>query len=173
MLCTRTVGPWNICSAGLPFVRHLVLIARALLALTLLYSGAIKLLGPFAFLDAVLRYELVGPTIATVVAATLPWVEVVCGVLLLPRRSAVAAGWVAFALGAVFILAQASALLRGLEIGCGCVRGPASEPIGVLSLARAGVVLLGGLAIAVLSQTAESRRLTGNSPQAGEGSIAA
>ncbi len=153
-------------------VRVLSLILRIVLALALVYSGATKALAPFAFLDAVLRYELIGGQVAIFVAAILPWLEIACGVALLTRRTASAAGWIAAAMGLVFVAAQLIALARGLEIACGCVGGAASEPIGAFSLIRAALVFVAGLAVAVLSQAAESKRIAANLSQATEGPVA-
>lgn len=148
------------------------LILRTMLALALIYSGATKALAPFAFLDAVLRYELVGPRVAMGVAAILPWLEIVGGVALLYRRTAVAAGWIAGSLGLVFIAAQVSALARGLEIACGCVGGSAAEPIGAFSLLRAGFVFAAGIATVVLSQAADRKGFAANSSQGTAGPVA-
>jgi hypothetical protein len=154
-------------------MRVFVFILCSALAVGLIYSGATKALAPFAFLDAVLRYELVGPRIAIVVAAILPWLEIVCGVaLLINRRTVVAGAWIAGALGLVFFGAQVSALARGLEIACGCVGGYSGEPIGAFSLLRAGLVLMAGAAIVVLSQAAESKRIAANSSHPAEAAVA-
>jgi putative oxidoreductase len=147
-------------------------IVRFVLAAGLIYSGVTKVLAPFEFLNAILRYELLGSVGSTLVAAVLPWLEIVSGVALLHRPAVRAAGWIAIAMGVAFVLAQLSALVRGLEIACGCVGGSASEPIGAFSLLRAFAVALLGTAVVVLSQAADAQRIAAKSPGSCEDPVA-
>src|SRR5215471_13189295 len=62
----------------------LAAVARWALGIVFIYMGLIKALEPVAFLKLVHQYELVHtPFLLNFIAATLPWFEVFCGVLLL------------------------------------------------------------------------------------------
>src|SRR5712672_774165 len=59
-------------------------IVRFVLGIVFVYMGMQKVLHPVEFLKLVKQYELVtSPPWLNIIAATLPWFEVFCGVLLL------------------------------------------------------------------------------------------
>jgi uncharacterized membrane protein YphA (DoxX/SURF4 family) len=59
------------------------LLARLILGGVFVYMGISKVLHPVEFLKLVKQYELVsGPPWLNMIAATLPWFEIFCGVLL-------------------------------------------------------------------------------------------
>src|SRR6266567_3098433 len=59
-------------------------LARWFLAFVFIYMGLEKALDPVTFLKLVRQYELVkNPLLLNVIASTLPWFEIICGLLLL------------------------------------------------------------------------------------------
>jgi uncharacterized membrane protein YphA (DoxX/SURF4 family) len=99
---------------------HLAL--RLVLGAFFVYASLDKIWSPAAFAKIVYQWQVVGPLPSNLVAVTLPWVELVAGLLLLAgvwrRESALV---VALML-AVFILAAASVMARGIDVeNCGCV----------------------------------------------------
>ena len=60
------------------------------------------------------------------VAATLPYLELLCGVLLLLNKRVRPALLVLLVLNLVFMLALGSLIIRGIDIDCGCF-GPAAH----------------------------------------------
>ena len=97
-------------------------VIRALLAMVYLWAGIGKIAGPFQFYLALRAYQLPVPGgVLSAVAATLPWLELVGGLMLLVRfhvETALAWAWVLFAM---FTLVTGQAWLRGLDIACGCL----------------------------------------------------
>ena len=91
------------------------------------YASYDKILHPGDFARIMYHYQIVGPSkllpplLPNLLAVTLPWVELVAGVLLIVgvwRREAAGLSGV---LLVVFILAVSSALLRGINLeNCGC-----------------------------------------------------
>ena len=62
--------------------KYLALALRIVLGGVFLYAGGLKIADPAAFAGSVAAYKLL-PTFGNyLVAATLPWVEVLCGLLL-------------------------------------------------------------------------------------------
>ncbi len=98
-------------------------VPRLLLAGLFLYSGWTKVLDPGLFARAVRGYGLLPASWVPAVSLLLPWLEIWSAVALclVPPFRAAAALWILLLLG-VFTAAKASALLRGLEIPCGCAR---------------------------------------------------
>lgn len=109
-----------------------------------LYASYEKIAKPADFARIIYHYQIVGPNgtlpplAANLLAVTLPWVEVVVGVLLVTglwRREA--AGVTAILL-VLFLIAVGSAMWRGIDIeNCGCFSVSGSGR-------RAGVFLLLG-----------------------------
>lgn len=90
-------------------------------------SAAPATSGPAAFARVIYRYQIIGPNaslpplVANLLAVTLPWIELLAGVLLISglwrREAALLAG----VLLLVFVGAVGSALWRGIDLeNCGC-----------------------------------------------------
>jgi uncharacterized membrane protein YphA (DoxX/SURF4 family) len=110
-------------------------------------TGALKILDPSAFAIEIHNYQLL-PALAPLLAASLPAIELAVGVaLVLGTRPWVRAGALAtFALMVVFTAAVASAVLRGINISCGCF-GAGSGPVTLLTVARDVALLAASVAV--------------------------
>jgi len=99
-------------------------------------TGVLKLRDPGAFATDVANYQLF-PGLAALLAATLPATEIVVGLAVIgaPPRWRRAAGAAVALLMALFTAAAASALLRHIDISCGCF-GKDSGRIDALTIVR-------------------------------------
>jgi hypothetical protein len=97
------------------------------LGLVFVWASLDKIWNPAEFARIVYRYHivgpnhLIGPTLANLVAVTLPWVELILGLLLIAgiwrREAALLTG----ALLLSFVLGVASTMVRGIDVeNCGC-----------------------------------------------------
>ena len=95
---------------------------RWLLGAVLVWAALGKVANPQEFYTALLAYRLPLPALALqATAAILPWLELICGLLLIANlRTRAALAW-AVVLFAIFALATGHAWMRGLDIACGCV----------------------------------------------------
>ncbi|PLX94194.1 MAG: DoxX family protein [Desulfuromonas sp.] len=107
-----------------------------------LYAGIPKALDPLAFAGSVAAYELLPYAANLVVAATLPWVEIVAGIFLVVGWRVRPALLVLILLDLAFMAAIVSAQLRGLTIDCGCFRPGAGDSDLITALLR-DLLLLG------------------------------
>jgi len=89
----------------------------------LVWAAASKLPDMGAFAESVANYRLVPPALVPAVAAAVVGVEAVAGLLLVAGRLTRAASLVAAALLALFTAGLALALLRGIDLRCGCFGG--------------------------------------------------
>ena len=123
--------------------------ARIVVGLVFLLYGLDKIAHPDDFARAIANYRLLPEALVNFVAVTLPWVECVCGLLMLAgqwvRSSALVS---AFLLG-VFVVAVSITLARGLDIACGCLDADAGRKVG-LKLLVEDLLLLGAAAFLVL-----------------------
>lgn len=98
----------------------LMRVLRWLLAALFLITGALKAIDPVGTAQSIGNYHLVPDTLVPFTALYAPWLEILCGLALLSsqlRRG----GWLlALLLSAVFLVFTTSALIRGLDISCGC-----------------------------------------------------
>ncbi len=94
--------------------------SRLILAAVFIYSGLIKIQDVAAFAGEIANYQLFPYAWNYLIAAILPYLELLCGVLLLINRRVRPAVMVLTLLNLVFIVVLVSALSRGLDISCGC-----------------------------------------------------
>jgi len=123
------------------FFYHL---ARLTLALVFVYAGAVKMQDVVAFAGHVAAYQILPYAMNYLVAATLPYVEFLAGVMLLLNVRVRPALLVIGAMTLVFMAALVSVLLRGLAIDCGCFDPGGGQDV------TAGVALLRDIALMAL-----------------------
>lgn len=129
-------------------------LCRLILALVFVYAGAVKIQDVVAFAGHVAAYQILPYAMNYLVAATLPYVEFLAGVLLLlnvrVRPALVAIGGMTL----VFMVALVSVLLRGLDIDCGCFDPAGGEDVsaGIALLRDVGLMVLVGLTWALRSR---------------------
>lgn len=118
--------------------------SRLLLGAIFSYAGLVKVLDVTAFAGSVANYQLLPYQLNFLVAATLPYVELAAGGLLLAGRLVRPAVLLVVGMNGVFMLALFSVIFRGLDIDCGCFRpGGAENTTAQMALLRdAGFMLL-------------------------------
>ncbi len=133
-------------------------LCRLGLAAVFLYAGYVKGSDPVAFAGQVAAYQILPYAFNYLVAATLPFVELLCGGLLLLNQRVRPALLVIFGLNSVFMLALFSLLLRGLDIDCGCfhpgAEGEATTSPQMALLRDAGLMLMIAVAWVLRQQQA-------------------
>jgi len=108
--------------------RRVQLVLRLLLGGFFVYASLDKIWSPDAFARVIYQWQVTGPVASNLVAVSLPWVELVAGLLLVlgvwKRESAL----VIALLLCVFLGAAASVLVRGIDVeNCGCTSLARSE----------------------------------------------
>ena len=106
--------------------------------LLLTVAGAIKIHEVHELLFDIAQYQMVSAGVAVVLAASLPWLELVVGVCILSRCCYLPALLMALLMFLVFATVQLSAIYRGLDIACGCFG--TSKEVSFLSVAANGVL---------------------------------
>ena len=122
----------------------------------LIWASISKIIDPVHFLTTIQGYRLLPEQVEQVIAVILPWAEFLLGVCMI---SGTMLGGVWLATGllfAIFAVAHASVLVRGLSIPCGCGLSSDADHISVWTLSRS-LVLLGVATICWLHQWILSR----------------
>ncbi|HML77768.1 MauE/DoxX family redox-associated membrane protein [Geobacter sulfurreducens] len=102
--------------------RHLTALLRVTLGAVFLYAAVIKIANPPAFAGNVAAYQLLPYAGNYLVAAILPWIEAICGLLLVTGWRARSAAALVAVMNILFIVLLISTVARGLDIDCGCFR---------------------------------------------------
>jgi uncharacterized membrane protein YphA (DoxX/SURF4 family) len=108
---------------------------RVLVGGTFVWTGAIKILEPAPFALSIGNYRLVPHELINIVAILVPWTEVIAGLCVLAGIWLRAGALIIMVITAIFFLAVASALARGLDIECACFGTVGGKRIGLHTLA--------------------------------------
>jgi len=143
--------------------RGILLVLRIVLGAVFVYAAWVKLFGPHLwplhlepwelFALAISSYDILPLKMVELVARTLPWIELLVGLMLLAGRGLRISSTVISLLLLVFFSLMVKAFAQGKEISCGCF-GP-GELISAWTLLRDGSMLAGAL---VLTWMAFQRR---------------
>jgi uncharacterized membrane protein YphA (DoxX/SURF4 family) len=97
-----------------------------------------KIAAPGAFAVDVATYDILPLATVNLVAITLPWVELLAGAMLLVGWRLRAAAVMVAAMMVAFLAALVVALVRGLDMSCGCFasQGAVEDPIGWWTVLR-------------------------------------
>ena len=131
-------------------VRLIGLVLRVFLGGAFLYAAWLKLREPWMlFAMAVDAYQLLPQWAVILVARTLPWAELLLGLLLIAGK------WMRFTSAAVsallagFLAMMAFTYLKGMRIDCGCFGS--GDQISPRTLARDGGLLAAALVLTIMS----------------------
>lgn len=96
------------------------LLVRVVLGALFIYSSMDKIANMPDFAKIILNYKILPVELVNLMAIFLPWLEFVTGLLLVIGKFERAALVIYTTLLVIFILALSQALVRGLDISCGC-----------------------------------------------------
>lgn len=118
-----------------------LLTARVFLGVLLTVISIDKIADPEAFAQSIAAYRIITGTPALILATILPWIELLCGLTLtagiLVRGSALLTG----SLLIIFTVAVVTALVRGLDISCGCFAQGGSDRLSWYKLVENAVLI--------------------------------
>jgi uncharacterized membrane protein YphA (DoxX/SURF4 family) len=122
----------------------LILLARIFLGGLFVVAGLDKITDSQAFANSVLQYKVVGPTLAMWTATILPSLELLCGLSLIIGLYPRGCTLLITIMLVGFTILVASALMRGLDISCGCfTQDPNASKIGYQKiLENCGLIVL-------------------------------
>ncbi|MFK5925303.1 MAG: MauE/DoxX family redox-associated membrane protein [Desulfuromusa sp.] len=119
-------------------------ISRLGLAAVFIYAGVVKANDIVAFAGQIANYQILPYAWNYLVASILPYLELLCGMLLLLNMRVRPAVLVLLCLNIIFMVALVSAIARGFDIGCGCFKPDSANPTSPLAALwrDAGLLLL-------------------------------
>jgi uncharacterized membrane protein YphA (DoxX/SURF4 family) len=127
--------------------KYLLLILRIILGFVFVYAGAEKISDPEAFAISISNYRLLPTAAINFFAITLPWIELVAGVLLIFGIAVKENSSILFSMLLVFTIAIVISLFRGLSIDCGCF-GKGTQ-IGLYKLGENSLMIIGAFLLMI------------------------
>ena len=100
--------------------KYLVFVLRLVCGILFIYAAQSKILNTAEFATAIRAYDIIPDTLSTLPAIFLPWIELYCGIFLLAGIYTRSTAAIAAGLMILFTINILIALVRGLEIDCGC-----------------------------------------------------
>ena len=97
-----------------------VVLAAKLVGFLFAFASLHKIASPAQFARIIENYHILPAVLVNPMAVILPWVELLCGLLLLSGRLRPASSTVLLVLTGIFILAIGFNIIRGLDFDCGC-----------------------------------------------------
>jgi putative oxidoreductase len=127
--------------------KYLILGIRLLLGVVFVYAAVDKIAHPADFAQNIYNYRMLPHSVINFMALTLPWLEMICGTLIIVgvfiRGSAFLIGFMLL----IFILAISFALIRGLDISCGCFSQVGGHKVALDLLVRDILMFVGALLV--------------------------
>ena len=129
---------------SLLFNRWILVVLRLILGGVFLYAGFLKMRDPLAFADSIASFRLLPDSLINLLALGLPPLEMVVGGMLLVGWRIRLASFAILLLSLVFVIVLSQALIRGLEVDCGCF-GSGNPSLGknLFSLGRDLLLIVG------------------------------
>jgi uncharacterized membrane protein YphA (DoxX/SURF4 family) len=113
-----------------------VRVCQVAIGLVLIVAALPKIGDMSSFATAVHNFRIVPVVTENLLAMMLPWIELVAGLALILGFRARAGGVIATALMGVFLVAILAAMVRGLDIECGCFGTADAAKVGFAKLAE-------------------------------------
>lgn len=128
--------------------RILSIIVRFVLGTIFIVAGIPKILDTASFATVVYNYHLLPDAFVNLFAITLPWLEVIIGIMLITGIWLPGTVILYNVLMIVFISALIFNISRGLDISCGCFTMDSEEVIDAGTIFRDVLILCGSLYLA-------------------------
>ena len=100
--------------------KNLRLLSRFILGIIFIYASIDKIIDPTKFSDTIDNYHITPYFLNNLSALIIPWIELLIGLCLLLGVFLNASSFIAILLLIFFIFIITQALIRGININCGC-----------------------------------------------------
>ncbi|MGD9344855.1 MAG: MauE/DoxX family redox-associated membrane protein [Candidatus Aminicenantes bacterium] len=85
-----------------------------------IWAGLLKVADPLEFAQDIANYRILSRDLSFLIALVLPWLEILCGVLVIIGIFRTASALLLSGLLSLFLLLITVTLIRGLDVNCGC-----------------------------------------------------
>ncbi len=100
--------------------KYILLFFRLAVGGLFIWAGLLKIFDPLDFAQNIANYRIFPQSVSLFLALIIPWIEVICGLLLILGIFRETASFILSASLVVFLALIIVTLIRGLDIECGC-----------------------------------------------------
>jgi len=100
--------------------KHLFFAFRLLVGVVFIWAGLLKITDPLNFAQSLRNYQIFPQGISFFLALVLPWIEIICGILLILGIFRQASAFLISTLLFLFLALVLLTIARGIDIDCGC-----------------------------------------------------
>ena len=97
-----------------------VLVSRIVLGLVFIYASIDKIINPLDFSNAIDNYHITPIMLNNIIALIIPWIELIIGICLITGVFLDGSSIISIILLLIFIFMISQALIRGIDLHCGC-----------------------------------------------------
>jgi len=137
------MGMWN----NLLTNSNFQLFLRIIFASLFIFSGGTKISVPEEFAVSISNYRLLPIELVNFFAIIIPWIEIITGILLLFGFFVKENSFILTFLLGVFTIMVFIAMIRGLNIECGCFGTKGGQKVGLLKIFENLIYLVIGILI--------------------------
>ena len=137
--------------------KHILLFFRLVVGGVFIWAGLSKIFDPLGFAQNIANYRIFSQSVSLFLALILPWIEVICGLLLVMGIFRETASFILSGSLVVFLGLIIVTLIRGLDIDCGCF-GSLSRSVDYKLLLMDCVLLFFSLNIFLSQYSAKKRK---------------
>ena|SRR3972149_3211987 len=102
--------------------KYMTLIFRLILGIVFIIASFDKIISPADFASSIRNYRILPLSVINIMALIMPWLELFCGIFLILGVFIRTSSFLILLMLIVFSIAILSAILRGLDIDCGCFK---------------------------------------------------
>jgi uncharacterized membrane protein YphA (DoxX/SURF4 family) len=126
--------------------KYTIFAIRLILGFVFIYASLDKIANPGAFAENIYNYRMLPHWAINLMAIVMPWLELICGVLIIVGVYLRGSAFMIGVMLGVFIIAISAALARGLDISCGCFSVEGGHGVAVDLLVR-DILMFAGAAV--------------------------
>ena len=111
-------------------------ISGVVIGVVFIVAGLAKVGDPTTFASQIHNFRMAPIWSENLIAVCLPWIEIVAGIAIVLNVRRRAGAWLTSGMMIFFTLAVLQALVRGLDIDCGCFGTADASRVGLVKLAE-------------------------------------
>jgi uncharacterized membrane protein YphA (DoxX/SURF4 family) len=127
--------------------KYFILAIRLVLGVVFIYAAVDKIAEPAKFAENIYNYRMLPDGFINFMALTMPWLEIICGGLIIAGVFVRGSAFLIAFMLLIFIIAISFALVRGLDISCGCFSQEGGHEVAVDLLIRDIAMFIGAVLV--------------------------
>jgi len=122
--------------------KYLILLSRLVLGFVFIYAAVEKISDPDSFAVSISNYRILPLQLVNIFAIALPWLELITGILLIYGVCIKENSFIIGSLMLLFTVMVLIAVLRGLDIDCGCFGTGDAQKVGLKKIVENLILII-------------------------------